>query len=116
MAKRSIVHIEIPAANREAATKFYGELFDWDNFEPLPIGYTYFSAGNNMSGGFPDVGDWKPGDVILYVSSDDIDADLKKVNAMGGKTIIPKHEIPGKGWFAWFMDPTGNKIALFTDI
>jgi uncharacterized protein len=113
MAKRSIVHIEIPAADREAATKFYGELFGWDDFQPLPFGYTYFKTGNTL-GGFPELGDWQPGDVIIYISSDDIDADLNAIEARGGKILIPKSEVPNTGWFAWFSDPTGNKLALFS--
>ena len=35
------------------------------------------------------------------------------VEARGGKTILPKTEIPGVGWFAFFADPTGNQVALF---
>ena len=56
----------------------------------------------------------KPGDVIVYFATDDIDATLARVEALGGKTIIPKTEIPNVGWFGWFTDPTGNKVALFT--
>ena len=26
---------------------------------------------------------------------------------------IPKMEIPGTGWFAFFEDPSGNKLALY---
>ena len=59
MAKRSIVHVEIPAADREAASQFYGEIFGFDEFNPLPFGYTYFKTGNTI-GGFPDLalGSW----------------------------------------------------------
>jgi len=115
LAKRSIVHIEIPAADREQAAQFYGEIFGWEDFQPLPIGYTYFKTGNTL-GGFPELalGSWKPDDVIIYSASEDIDADLKAIEARGGKILIPKAEVPGSGWFAWFMDPTGNKLALFS--
>ena len=115
MAKRSIVHVEIPAADREAASQFYGEIFGWNEFDPLPFGYTYFKTGNT-TGGFPDLalGSWKTDDVIIYLSSEDIDADLKAIEARGGKILIPKSEVPNMGWFAWFTDPTGNKLALFS--
>jgi predicted enzyme related to lactoylglutathione lyase len=26
---------------------------------------------------------------------------------------MPKQEIPAIGWFAFFADPTGNRIGLF---
>jgi len=52
--------------------------------------------------------------LLLYIGTDDIDASLAKVEAHGGKTVLPKTEIPGIGWFAIFTDQTGNRLALFT--
>ena len=38
MSKRNVVHIEIPAANTQAASKFYESLFGWKIFElRLPL-------------------------------------------------------------------------------
>ncbi len=114
MANRSIVHIEIPAADQRAAARFYHELFDFDtNFVP-DMDYTTFMAGN-VGGGFPTAGTMATvGEVLVYISSDDIEGDLRKIEGMGGKTVQPKMEIPNTGWFAIFTDPTGNKIGLFT--
>jgi predicted enzyme related to lactoylglutathione lyase len=33
--------------------------------------------------------------------------------AQGGKILAPKTEIPGMGWFAFFADPNGNRLALY---
>ncbi len=52
--------------------------------------------------------------MLIYLSSDDIDADLGKVGSLGGATVVPKTEIPQTGWFAIFTDPTGNRIGLYT--
>lgn len=115
MANRSFVHLEIPAANREAAAQFYGSLFGWtfQHFGP-PLNYTTFRTGN-VPGGFVDLDQtYQPGDIIPYVESDDIEADLQRVEALGGKAMMPKTEIPGFGWFAIFTDPTGNRMALYT--
>jgi uncharacterized protein len=51
---------------------------------------------------------------LAYVSTDDIDATLAHVEALGGKTLLPKTEIPHNGWFAFFADPAGNRIGLYT--
>ena len=69
-----------------------------------------------VGGGFNPVGgELNPaGTVIVYVGTDDITASLEKAEALGGKTLVPKTEIPGMGWFGIFADPTGNKIGLFT--
>ena len=115
MSARSIVHIEIPAADREAAATFYKELFDWDyEHTGAPMPYTTFRAGNTAGGLTEPREGFQPGNVLLYVSSDDIDSDLKKAESLGAKVVVPKTEIPTVGWFGIFIDLTDNQIALFT--
>jgi hypothetical protein len=48
------------------------------------------------------------------VVSDDIEADLVRIKALGGTVLKEKTEIPNIGWFALFKDPTGNTLSLFT--
>jgi predicted enzyme related to lactoylglutathione lyase len=118
MSKRNIVHVEIPAVNVPAAGKFYQDLFGW-KIMPMPdMNYTMFEAGNGDEyGGFPEVSDENPaGQVLVYIDSDDIEADLKKVERLGGKVLHPKAEIPGTGWFGVFQDPTGNVLAVYTSM
>ena len=118
MSKRNIVHVEIPAANVEAAGKFYHELFGWKLQHDSGMNYTMWEAGDGDEyGGFPQVSDENPaGQVLVYIASDDIEADLKKIEKLGGKVIHPKHEIPQTGWYAVFQDPTGNVLALYTSM
>lgn len=114
MNPRSIVHIEIPATNQKATAQFYADLFGW-SFDHMmePWEYTMFKTGNT-GGGYPTVGEHsKPGDVLVYVASDDIDADLKQAESLGGTIVTPTMEIPGQGWFGIFTDPTGNRVALW---
>jgi len=54
------------------------------------------------------------GKPLLHLGADDVDATLAAVEAHGGKTLVPKTEIPHVGWWAVFADPTGNPIALFS--
>ncbi|MEW6404792.1 MAG: VOC family protein [Chloroflexota bacterium] len=118
MSKRNVVHVEIPAANVQGAGKFYQELFGWKLQHDAAMNYTMWEAGNGDSyGGFPEVSDEAPaGKVLVYIASDDIEADLKKVEQLGGKVIHPKSEIPQTGWFALFQDPTGNVLGLYTSM
>ena len=117
MSKRNIVHVEIPAANVEAAGKFYQELFGWKTQAIPEMNYTMWESEGGSAGGFPQVsGDNPAGQVLIHIHSDDIDADLKKVEELGGKTIHPKTEIPQTGWYGVFQDPTGNVIALYTSM
>ena len=116
MSKRNVVHVEIPAANVEAAGRFYEALFGWKLQHDPQMNYTMWEADNgNETGGFPEVSADNPaGQVLVYIASDDIETDLKQVEKLGGKVIRPKSEIPQMGWYAFFQDPTGNVLGLYT--
>ncbi len=116
MTKHNIVHIEIPSRNHEEAGKFYGDLFGW-KITPMPeMNYMLWEPVEGPGGGFTSLSETKVGEVLIYVDSDDIEADLKKAISLGAKMVAPKMEIPGIGWFGVFEDPTGNKIALYTSM
>jgi uncharacterized protein len=115
-----IVHIEIPAGNTSEAGKFYSEVFDWKTETDQTYNYTMFQAEGGPGGGFIDV----PGNgpienkldsILIYLGTDDIEATLAKIEAHGGKTLLPKTEIPHVGWWAVFSDPSGNRLALFKE-
>jgi predicted enzyme related to lactoylglutathione lyase len=110
---RNISHIEIPAAQRAELADFYTALFGWET-EPMDdkgSKYTVWQSGN-LRGGFPEMDeDNSAGNVVVYLESEDIDADLANIEAKGGKTVKGKTEYPA-GWFAYFTDPTGNRLGL----
>ncbi len=119
MANHPIVHIEIPATDVATTSKFYGDVFGWNLRTDPPLNYTMFAAEGGPGGGFVSAGDsgmvqYKPDSLLVYIGTSDIDASLASVEQHGGKTVLPKTEIPQVGWFAIFTDPTGNHVALFT--
>jgi len=117
MSKRNVVHVEIPAANLEGAGKFYESLFGWKISHMPEMNYTMWEAGDGSGGGFPEVSADNPaGQVLVYIDSDNIEADLKMVEKLGGKVLHQKTEIPGMGWFGVFKDPTGNVLGLYTSM
>jgi predicted enzyme related to lactoylglutathione lyase len=117
MSKRNVVHIEIPANDVAASRKFYEELFGWKMEHAPEFDYTMWSDGGGYGGGFNKVSEDTPaGEVLVYIDSPDIDADLQNAEKLGGTIVTPKMEIPGTGWFGIFKDPTGNKVALYTSM
>ena len=116
MSIHPVVHIEIPSKDRKKNSKFYRELFGWELTEYDEMDYTLFDPKEGPGGGFPIVdGDlYKTDRVLIYIQSDDIEADLKKIESLGGKTVLGKTEVPGFGWFGVFTDPDGNTLALYT--
>ena len=98
MSKRNVVHVEIPAANVESAGKFYADLFGWKLQHVPEMNYTMWEAEDHTGGGFPEVSADNPvGQVLVYIDSDDIEADLKNVVKLGGKVFRQKTEIPEIG-------------------
>jgi uncharacterized protein len=116
MSAHNVVHIEIPSTDTKANAKFYGEAFGWQLEHDDQFDYWQFKAESGPTGGFPGTdgpSGGKIGEVIVYIGTDDIEASLAKIESLGGKTLAPKMEIPGTGWFAFFADPSGNKLALY---
>jgi uncharacterized protein len=117
MSKRNIVHVEFSSRSFEESGKFYHELFGW-KITPVPeMNYSLWEAADGSGGGFNPVGEHaKAGEVLVYVDSDDIAADLNKAKSLGATILQEKMEIPGQGWFGVFKDPTGNMVALYTSM
>lgn len=53
-----------------------------------------------------------PGGTLVYFASEDIDTELSRVEAAGGKIIRPKLDTGGFGFIALIEDTEGNMIGL----
>jgi uncharacterized protein len=113
-----VVHVEIVSTDPSAAGKFYGDLFDWGTQQtgPETNNYVMWDSGENTGGGFPQTDGqlYNAGDTLVYIGVEDIEATLARAEELGGKTLVPKSEIPGMGWFAILGDTTGGRIGLYT--
>ncbi|MCB0101290.1 MAG: VOC family protein [Anaerolineales bacterium] len=117
MSNRNIVHVEIPAVDVDSSSRFYADLFGWKINHMSEMNYTMWEAGDGSGGGITAISEDNPAEKLLvYIASDDIDADLEKVLELGGKVLREKTEIPGMGWFGIFQDPNGNALALYTNL
>lgn len=116
-----VVHFEIGCKDIAAARSFYSALFGWEYAPEMPT----MGMINNLGGHVPTPTDGIGGHisslghephkyVTIYVLVPDIEATLAHVAKLGGKTIVPKTEVPGMGHFAWFEDVAGNIIGLWT--
>lgn len=120
--KNAISWFEIPAADLDRAQKFYEAIFDirmipldtpqlkmrmFPVEDPMLIGGALCSNGNFYK---PSV-DYGP---LVYLNANpDVQHVLNKVEAAGGKIMVPKTEIsPEYGHMAVFLDTEGNRVAL----
>ncbi len=109
----SYVHIEIASTDPERTKKFFEDVFEWD-FESIPnMNYHTYEAPSPPHGGLMSpMENQRPG-LLNYLLSGNIDTDVKRIEAAGGRILQPKMEIPGVGWWASFEEPTGIVLALF---
>ena len=115
MTSHPIVHIELAADDPKASAKFYGDVFGWKTEEIPEMNYITFDAEGGPGGGFnpTESDDTNPGDILIYIQTEDIEASLAEIEAAGGKTLLSKSEIPGIGWYAFFADLTDNRVGLY---
>ena len=111
-----IVHVEFPAADPIKGGTFYSELFGWKLKAWPEYNYATVEIEGGPAGGFPQIDgkDYKAGDVTVYIQTDDIEGTLQRIEALGGKTLRPRTAINDNSWYAFFADPSGNRVALFS--
>lgn len=108
---------ELMTTDVEAAKRFYGELFGWTLEEMNVTGtpYTVVKAGGVGIGGImgvPPQAEGAPPHWGSYVTVDDVDATVKKAEALGAQLCVPPTDIPTVGRFCIFRDPQGASIAI----
>jgi uncharacterized protein len=110
---------ELMTTDLNAAKAFYQELFGWQ-MEPGPvqgIEYTMASAGGQQVGGLMTIPETMPKGAPswgAYVTVENVDATVKKVEELGGKVLMQPDDIPEVGRFAFVQDPQGATISVIT--
>jgi len=108
-----VVHFEVIGKNGDRLRDFYAKTFGWQIDANNPMRYGIVdNAGQGINGG---VGDGEAPAVTFYIAVDDPQAYLDKVEAAGGKTVMPVTEIPGMVTLAQFADPEGNVVGIVKD-
>ena len=119
--KNAINWFEIPVSDFDLAQKFYSALFDYE----MPSS----QMGDDLMGFFPSKqeedavggaivkGDgYEPGGSgpIVYLNGgDDLQVMLDRVESAGGSVAVSKTFINKEiGYFAFFNDTEGNRVAL----
>ncbi|MFC4555801.1 VOC family protein [Georgenia faecalis] len=118
-----VIHFEIPFDDRERAKAFYRDVFSWETEEMPELDYVGVSTGPVGEDGMPGepgyIGggmtprDATNGGTVVVLHSADIDADLARVLAHGGKVVTEKEPVGDMGFAAYFTDTEGNVVGLW---
>lgn len=110
-----VTHWEIMGPDGKALRDFYRDLFEW-NLETVPGFDQYYTVSGDETGGSGGAvgkgSEEMPSYLTIYLGVDDIEAHLARIEAAGGRTLMPRTEIPDVVTFAMFADPAGNVIGL----
>ena len=106
-----VVHFEIGCKDKAATSAFYAAAFDW-KIDEGPMGLIDTGTEEGIAGHVAALGHEPHQFTHFYVQTDDVAESLKKIEELGGKTIVPPVPIPS-GTFAWFADPEGNTVGLW---
>lgn len=120
--KNAINWFEIPTNDFERAQKFYSEVLDVEvkedemEKENVRFGVFPFDMQNGGIGGaIVKMEGFTPsaeGSVVYLNGGDDLSVPLSRVEAAGGKVLMPKTEIGENGFIAHFLDTEGNHVAF----
>lgn len=115
----SINWYEIPVKNFDRAKAFYTALFG-EEIQQMPhptlkYGILPGDMMNGVTGGIVEGEGFEPsmnGPVLYLNGGDDLSGPLARIEAAGGKILMPKTAIGANGFMAHFMDTEGNRLAL----
>lgn len=112
---------EVSVSDIERAKKFYETIFSITMEEMDMMGmkmamFPYDMMSGKLSGALVQSDMHKPsadGVKIYFNGNPDLDEALSKVEAAGGKIVVPKGKISDEiGYMAFFTDTEGNAVAL----
>lgn len=116
--KNFISWFEIPAVNFQQAVDFYNHIYGIDMEKSFNGNYAmaFFPVKNGIGGSIVAGPGSTPGDsgpLIYLYAGKDLNPILQKVEEGGGRIVMTKTLINEEsGYFAIFIDPEGNKLAL----
>ena len=106
---------ELSTSDLAAARSFYTEVFGWgwlgdDAYDQFQVG------GRSVGGAQPrpeGMAAEIPDSWLVYLGTDDLDADTARVRELGGSVQMGPMQVPGMGRFSVVADPQGAVFALF---
>jgi predicted enzyme related to lactoylglutathione lyase len=110
----SIVHFEIFCDEEERASKFYAELFGWKVERIAGTKYWNITTQEGAAGGlthrFNSIQK-----IINYFGVFSVGEASAKVEALGGRILVPRMAVPKAGYYSLCMDTEGNIFGLWEE-
>jgi uncharacterized protein len=111
-----VIHFEIPAIDAQRALSFYASAFGWMTNElGEGAGYWVCRCGPDAEAGIDGAimdrrAEGQP--VVTTIRVDSVDEACASITEAGGTIVVPKFEVPGLGYKAFFKDSEGNIMGI----
>jgi len=109
-----VIHFEVVGKDGPALQSFYSKVFDWNLDTNNPGGYGMYRPGDGegIGGGIGTAQDGGTGHVTFSVHAEAPEATLSRVEAAGGRVLMPLTEVAPETKVALFADPEGHIVGL----
>jgi uncharacterized protein len=111
--EKQIDYVELPATDIGATRAFYETVFGW-KFEDYGPGYTSFFDGR-IGGGFTTDAQAPGRGILLVIYTADLSSTEDRIRKAGGTVVKDTFSFPGGRRFH-FTDPSGNELAVWSDV
>ncbi len=118
----NVVWVEVPVKDIHRATGFYGALFDQQltpieydgrRFATIEVADGHVGLSLNQFEGFEP----SPNGPLVYLNAGaQFDGMLSRIEAEGGRVVIPRSPMSETTVFATFCDTEGNTLALYAEL
>ncbi len=114
----TIGRVEVPAADPEAAARFFADAFGWTSRRVEWEGGLYLSLAPPSGPGAGVTSAETLGAAVplavIHVDGPPLEEWLARIAAAGGSVDRPPEEVGGFGRFARFRDPEGHLFGLWS--
>ena len=120
-AKTAVAHkpvwADLSSSDAGASREYYGKLFGWKievSPDPQYGGYAIAKIGDkDVAGIGPQMSPEAPTAWTVYIGSQDVADTAKKVEAAGGKVVVPPMEVGDQGKMLIVQDPSGAHLGVW---
>ncbi|MBI4251574.1 MAG: VOC family protein [Candidatus Tectomicrobia bacterium] len=120
-------HFQLPAKDMALLRPFYEGVFGWQIQEVPGMDYHLIATvptdgrgwptvPGGINGGFYRPGPQSPAGVQITISVGSMDETLRKIEASGGRVLMPKTPVGGFGFYAQIADPEGTALGVWQDV
>ena len=120
--KNPFIWQELVSTDQETSGNFFSKLLGW-NLKQVDAGelgtYTVFQKEGQDIAGLMDPTPDTPGEGSYwdsYIAVDDIDKCAEQTIELGGKVLVPPHDVPDVGRICAVSDPTGAIVHLMQPV